>query len=123
MTVYAMCCTDFKKLKTTADYESVIRNSVDGMPEHWIPEVAKQCVDSSPSPQGRRHASNLAPDHVSIVALAVQSACESHSCLSAEELVVMCCLSCDLSMLCPLSLAHYCKMSCHSSSVDSPDES
>ncbi|DBA72080.1 TPA: hypothetical protein ACH3X2_010809 [Trebouxia sp. C0005] len=50
----AMKNGDFKKLKTTADYESVIRSSVNGVPEHWIPEVAKQCVDSSPSPQGRR---------------------------------------------------------------------
>ncbi len=47
---------DFKKLKTAADYEAVVRNSVSGVPEHWIPEVAKQCVDTSPSPQGRRHA-------------------------------------------------------------------
>ncbi len=90
-----MCCTDFKKLKTTADYESVIRNSVNGVPEHWIPEVAKQFVDSSPSPQGRRHASHLAPDHVSCVALAVHFACERQSALSAEEPAAMSCLPCQ----------------------------
>lgn len=103
-TAYAMCHADFKKLKTTADYESVIRSSVNGVPEHWIPEVAKQCVDSSPSPQGRRHAFHLAPNHVSsaCLALAVQSASERQSVLSAKSLLpcAVCVVTCACCALC-----------------------
>ena len=64
----------FQEAKTTADYESVIRSSTNGVPERWIPEVAEQCVDSSPSPQCRRYAFHLAPHHVSsaVLALAVK---------------------------------------------------
>ena len=47
---------DFRHLNTAADYEGVVRNSVSGVPEHWVAEVAKQCVGTAPSPQGRRHA-------------------------------------------------------------------
>lgn len=47
---------DFKKLSTTADYEAIIRDRVSGVPEHWIADIAQQCLHASPSPQGRRHA-------------------------------------------------------------------
>lgn len=77
----AGCIADFKKLKTTADYESVVRNSVNGVPEHWIPEVAKQCVDSSPSPQGRRHALLFLPPWL-------------------PYLLSLCVLLCEMQVLC-----------------------
>lgn len=51
---------DFKKLKTTTDYEEVVRTRVSGVPEHWVSDIAQQCVGASPSPQGRRHAPFLA---------------------------------------------------------------
>ena len=52
---------DFKSLNTIADYEAVIRDRVSGVPEHWIGDIAQQCLHASPSPQGRRHAPVLAP--------------------------------------------------------------
>lgn len=83
------CIADFKKLKTTADYESVVRNSVNGVPEHWIPEVAKQCVDSSPSPQGRRHALLFLPPWL-------------------PYLLLICILSCEMQVLCDKAPAGTC---------------
>lgn len=51
-----MWAADFEKLSTTADYEAIIRDRVSGVPEHWIADIAQQCLHASPSPQGRRHA-------------------------------------------------------------------
>ncbi|KAL3130784.1 hypothetical protein ABBQ38_000126 [Trebouxia sp. C0009 RCD-2024] len=50
----AMKNGEFEKLSTAAEYEGVIRKGVSGVPEHWIADIAEQCLHASPSPQGRR---------------------------------------------------------------------
>ncbi|KAL3138807.1 hypothetical protein ABBQ32_005648 [Trebouxia sp. C0010 RCD-2024] len=56
----AMKNGEFKKLSTAAEYEGVIRKGVSGVPEHWIADIAKQCLHAATSPQGRRQAPVLA---------------------------------------------------------------
>lgn len=45
---------DFEQLETAEDYENLIKKSVRGIPEHWAPEIAKQCLFSPTSSNGKR---------------------------------------------------------------------
>lgn len=47
---------DFEKLESRQDYEQVIRKSIRGVPQHWVPEIAKQCLYAPSSSNGKRWA-------------------------------------------------------------------
>ena len=47
-------CTDFDRLHTAADIEHLVRTAVRGVPEAWIPEIARQCLYAPASDSGKR---------------------------------------------------------------------
>ncbi len=44
---------EFETLDTADDYEKLIRTSVRGVPSHWPPQIAKQCLYSPTSSNGK----------------------------------------------------------------------
>lgn len=51
-----MCLlAEFEQLETAEDYEKLIRESVRGVPLDWPSEIAKQCLFSPTSSNGKRY--------------------------------------------------------------------
>ena len=50
----SMVPAEFERLEKAEDYEQLIRKSVRGVPSHWPAEIAKQCVFSPTSSNGKR---------------------------------------------------------------------
>ena len=50
-----MVLAEFEQLETSEDYEKLIESSVRGIPSHWPPEIAKQCLFSPTSSNGKRY--------------------------------------------------------------------
>ena len=45
---------EFETLDTAEEYEELIRTAVRGVPSHWPPQIAKQCLYSPTSSNGKR---------------------------------------------------------------------
>ena len=45
---------DFDTMSKADEYETLMRTAIRGVPEHWIPDIAKQCLHAPVQQTGRR---------------------------------------------------------------------
>ena len=47
-------CAEFDQLESKQDYEDLVHKAVRGVPPHWAPEIAAQCLYAPTSSNGKR---------------------------------------------------------------------
>lgn len=105
------CDADFEKLSTAAEYEAIIRDRVSGVPEHWVADIAQQCLHASPSPQGRRHALCTGPCMLCTRIHTIQR--QSMGLTDAVADMVPCKSGCPCAVQGKPNMAHWCMERAH----------